>query len=124
MEAENIKYLKTNSKLISYPKPLYEDYSASQKYPVAIALTQFHILLAYADTIKGVCLLNEEVVYEDNYNEAFGKLINVIKDIRTGKCKEIEILKNMFYYQFFEAEHNLYTVHCMQWMFPSVVNLF
>lgn len=89
LEADDIKYLKNNSTLISYPKPLYEDYSASQKYPVAIALTQFHILLAYIDTIKGVCLLNQEVVYEDNYNEAFGKLINVIKDIRTGKWEEL-----------------------------------
>lgn len=50
-----------------------------------MALTQFHILLAYTDTIKGMCLLNQEVVYEDNYNEAFGKLINIIKDVRTGK---------------------------------------
>lgn len=84
MEAESIKYLKEHSSQISYPKPLYEDHSTSQKYPLAIALTQFHILLAYADTIKGVCLLNEEIVYEDNYNEAFGKLINVVKDVRTG----------------------------------------
>lgn len=79
-----MKYLKNKSKLIHYPKPLYEDYSASQKYPLAVALTQFHVLLGYTDTIKGVCLLNEEVIYEDNYNEAFGKLINVVKDIRTG----------------------------------------
>lgn len=85
LEAENISYIKENSKLINYPKPLYEDYSASQKYPLAVALTQFHILLAYTDTTKGICLLNQEVVYEDNYNEAFGKLISVIKDIRTGK---------------------------------------
>ncbi|VEN49877.1 unnamed protein product [Callosobruchus maculatus] len=52
-----------------------------------MALTQFHILLAYSDSIKGMCLLNPEVVYEDNYNEAFGsgRLINIIKDLRTGE---------------------------------------
>lgn len=73
---------------------MYEDYAVSPKYPIAIALTQFHILLAYTDTIKGLCLLNQEVVYEDNYNEAFGKLVNIIKDVRTGKrrCFNIFII--------------------------------
>lgn len=71
-------------KIISFPKPKYEDYSVSQKFPIAIVVTEFHILLAYADMVKGVCLLNEEVVYEDNYNEAFGKLVNILKDSRTG----------------------------------------
>lgn len=57
----------------------------SQKPPFACVLTEFHVLLAYSDTIKGVSLLNKEVVYEDNYNEAFGRLVNIIKDPTTGK---------------------------------------
>lgn len=74
-----------NIKRIPYPKPLYQDYSVSQKPPITLALTEFHALLAYADTIKGISLLNKEIVYEDNYNEAFGRLINLIRDPMTGK---------------------------------------
>ncbi|CAH0563550.1 unnamed protein product [Brassicogethes aeneus] len=82
---ESIASIDKKCKVVGYPKPQYEDYSVSPKYPHSIALTQFHILLAYNDSIKGVCLLNQEVVYEDNYNEAFGRLINIIKDQKTGE---------------------------------------
>lgn len=42
------------------------------------------MLVAYADSIKAVSILNNEIVYEDNYNEAFGKLVNLVKDPVTG----------------------------------------
>jgi hypothetical protein len=51
---DSMSTLKKKTRTIKYPKPLYEDYSVSQKYPSAIALTEFQILLAYTDTIKGV----------------------------------------------------------------------
>lgn len=85
IDNDDFNSLKKNMKQIQYPKPLYEDYSVSEKPPIGVALTEFHILLAYTDTIKGISLLNNEVVYEDNYNEAFGKLVNIIKDPMTGK---------------------------------------
>lgn len=74
---------------------MYEDNSDLKKYPLSIALTQFHILLAYTDTIKGLCLLNQEVVYEDNYNEAFGMLVNVIKDVKTGNHYTIKLFNHI-----------------------------
>lgn len=72
-------------KRIQYTKAL-EGYSVPAKPPITMALTEFHILLGYTDTIKGISLLNSEVVYEDNYNEAFGKLVSVIKDPVTGNA--------------------------------------
>lgn len=83
MEDTNIKSIKLTC--INYPKPLYEDYSLSQKPPFSLVLTEFHVLLAYTDAIKGVSLLNKDLIYEDNYNEAFGKLIDIVKDPMTGK---------------------------------------
>lgn len=82
LETFNLKTAVTT--VIQYPKPLYQDYSLSQKPPFTFLLTEFHVLLAYVDTIKGVSLLNKELIYEDNYNEAFGKLVDVIKDPMTG----------------------------------------
>lgn len=87
MNTLDINYLKAKKYSIPFPKPLYEDYSVSQKAPFALVLTEFHVLLGYSDTIKGMSLLNKELVYEDNYNEAFGRLINVIKDKITGWVK-------------------------------------
>lgn len=71
--------------MIPFPKPSYVDMSVSPKYPMNIVTTQFHVLLAYSDTIKGISLLSKELVYEDNYNEAFGKLINIVRDPFTSK---------------------------------------
>ncbi|KAK3930225.1 Vacuolar protein sorting-associated protein 18-like protein [Frankliniella fusca] len=48
--------------------------------PISFVLTQFHALLMYADHIKFVSLLNNEVVFEDVINEPLGKLINITKD--------------------------------------------
>lgn len=79
--SETLQTITNNSKLIPFPKPLYEDFSTSLKYPTAIAVTEFHALLAYSDVIKGICLLNEEIVYEDNYNEPF----SLTRDSRYGE---------------------------------------
>lgn len=95
-----IATVKDNVSLLPYPKPLYEDYSQSPKYPIAIALTEFHILLAYTDSIKGMCLLSKEVVYEDQYNEAFGKLVSVIRDSRTGNTFLLNFSRQFFNFLF------------------------
>ncbi|XP_023014330.1 vacuolar protein sorting-associated protein 18 dor isoform X2 [Leptinotarsa decemlineata] len=108
---DDIKTIKSKINLIAYPKPLYEDYSVSQKYPIAIALTQFHILLAYSDSIKGICLLNQEVVYEDNYNEAFGKLVNIVKDVQTGEIWAVTE-NAVFRFKITKEERNVWQIFC------------
>lgn len=37
--------------------------------PLSFILTEFHALLMYPDLIKGVSLLNHDVVFEDEFNE-------------------------------------------------------
>lgn len=106
---ETLSTIKSNIKTIPFPKPKYEDYSVSQKFPIAIVVTEFHILLAYADMVKGVCLLNEEVVYEDNYNEAFGKLVNILKDSRTGDIWVISETA-VFQYKVTREERNVWKI--------------
>ncbi|KAL1509544.1 hypothetical protein ABEB36_004259 [Hypothenemus hampei] len=106
-----ISSIKEKIKLLEYPKPPYEDYSQSLKYPFSIAMTEFHILLGYSDSIKGICLLSKEVVYEDQYNEAFGKLVSVVKDSRTG---EIWALSEnaMFRFKVHREERNIWHIFC------------
>ncbi|CAG9821457.1 unnamed protein product [Phaedon cochleariae] len=111
LHSDDIETIKSKKKLVLYPKPVYEDYSVSQKYPVTIALTQFHILLAYTDSIKGVCLLNQEVIYEDNYNEAFGKLVNTVKDIRTGDIWAVTE-NAVFRFKVTREERNVWQIFC------------
>lgn len=108
---DNIKSIESKVNLVKYPKPLYEDYSAPQKNPIGMALTQFHILLAYSDSIKGVCLLNQEVVYEDNYNEAFGRLVNLVKDVRTGEMWAVTE-NSVFRFKVTREERNIWQIFC------------
>lgn len=48
--------------------------------PLAFVLTEFHALLLYPDRVKGISLLNQELIFEDIYNDAFGQLLNIVKD--------------------------------------------
>uniref|UniRef100_A0A6P7GKW2 Vacuolar protein sorting-associated protein 18 homolog n=1 Tax=Diabrotica virgifera virgifera TaxID=50390 RepID=A0A6P7GKW2_DIAVI len=107
---DSIKSIESKTNLIPYPKALYDD-STPQKYPIAVALTQFHILLAYTDSVKGVCLFNQEVVYEDNYNEAFGRLVNLVKDVRTGDIWAITE-NSVFRFRVTREERNIWQIFC------------
>jgi len=53
--------------------------------PRAAYLTQFHALLLYnqgqgADRVKVVCLLNEQVVFDDTYDGTYGSLVGIAHD--------------------------------------------
>ena len=39
--------------------------------PLAFVVTEFHALLLYPDHVKGISLLNHDLVFEDIYNEVF-----------------------------------------------------
>lgn len=37
--------------------------------PINFVLTKFHALLLYSDHVKGISLLNQELIFEDIYND-------------------------------------------------------
>ncbi|XP_066154663.1 vacuolar protein sorting-associated protein 18 homolog isoform X1 [Euwallacea fornicatus] len=113
LKDDKISSIKEKTTLLEYPKPLYEDYSQSPKYPASVAMTEFHILLGYSDGIKGMCLLSKEVVYEDQYNEAFGKLVSVIRDPRTGEIWAMSE-NAMFRFKVHKEERNIWQIFCSQ----------
>ncbi|KOC69473.1 Vacuolar protein sorting-associated protein 18 like protein, partial [Habropoda laboriosa] len=51
--------------------------------PLSFVLTEFHALLVYTDRVKGMSLLNEKLIFEDIYNDAVGKFVNITKDCIT-----------------------------------------
>ncbi|XP_033107072.1 vacuolar protein sorting-associated protein 18 homolog [Anneissia japonica] len=48
--------------------------------PLAVLLTEFHILLLFPDRLRVMCALNEQLVDEDVYQSRFGKLLGICKD--------------------------------------------
>lgn len=41
--------------------------------PLNFVLTEFHVLLLYNDHVKGISLLNQELIFEDIYNDVSRK---------------------------------------------------
>lgn len=70
----------TNTKLISYGKDI-EDAGTN---PVGMALTEFHMLIAYPTRMRAMCWLNEQVILEDVIPERFGRLLGIKKDLLRG----------------------------------------
>lgn len=86
-------------------------YGEVQRPPFVFELTEFHVLLGYPDSIKGISLLNKELVYEDNYNEAFGRLNNVIKDRVTGEIWAVTE-NTLFRFKVTREERNVWQIYC------------
>lgn len=43
--------------------------SQTTSAPLSFVLTEFHALLLYPDHVKGMSLLNQELIFEDVYND-------------------------------------------------------
>lgn len=72
--------LTVDTKLMPYPT---DDSERSSK-PMAIVLTEFHVLILFPDRLKAVCVLNEQLIHEDTFSERFGKLLGMCKDPLRG----------------------------------------
>lgn len=62
-----------NMSLVSYSKNSIEETdlnsSGSNHLPKSLVSTDFHVLLLYKGQVKAVCVLNDEVIFEDVYDE-------------------------------------------------------
>jgi len=48
--------------------------------PKTAFITQFHALMLFKDRVKGVCLLNEQSVFDDSYDGTYGGLVGLAHD--------------------------------------------
>ncbi|XP_052859668.1 vacuolar protein sorting-associated protein 18 homolog [Anopheles cruzii] len=77
--------------LIPFPEPREVPVPASSHKvaakstcPVSFILTDFHALLVFADHVTAISLLDYQVIYEEYFVEQYGKLINIVKDMRSN----------------------------------------
>lgn len=104
---QNSNSLFTQSTLITYPTNGEEKETA----PLSFALTEFHALLMYADRVKIISLLSHELVYEDIYTEAHGKLRSVIRDSKKRTIWAVTDI-SVFRYKVIREERNLWRIYC------------
>lgn len=103
---QNSNTLFTQGELINYPA----ETEPKDEAPLSFVLTEFHVLLMYSDKVKAISLLNQELVYEDTYSSAHGKLKNIIKD---PKRKTIWAVtdKAVFRYKVVREERNVWRIY-------------
>uniref|UniRef100_A0A182QU31 Vacuolar protein sorting-associated protein 18 homolog n=1 Tax=Anopheles farauti TaxID=69004 RepID=A0A182QU31_9DIPT len=79
--------------LITYPEPRFVPPSSTNNShkvtpktncPLSFVLTDFHALLLYADHVSAISLLDYQVVYEEYFVEQYGRLLNIVKDVRSN----------------------------------------
>jgi hypothetical protein len=52
--------------------------------PCAFLLTEFHVLLAYEHCVRGVCVLNQQTVFECDLDPGEGKIRGLARDPISG----------------------------------------
>ncbi|XP_023247214.1 vacuolar protein sorting-associated protein 18 homolog [Copidosoma floridanum] len=104
--------LLVNQQMLPCPETSLLSSSTSRKHstPLSFVLTEFHALLLYNDHVKGISLLNQELIFEDLYNDAFGKLINIIKDPATGSIWAYSE-RAVFKYKVTREDRNVWQVY-------------
>ena len=48
--------------------------------PLAFLVTEFHILLAYEHKVRGICILNQQTVFEYGVDPGEGKIKGLARD--------------------------------------------
>ncbi|KAK2189905.1 hypothetical protein NP493_94g03000 [Ridgeia piscesae] len=65
-----------DTSLIEYPGDEMEE----APLPLSIVLTEFHLLILYPNRLKAICVLNQQLIYDEGFPDKFGKLVNMCKD--------------------------------------------
>ncbi|XP_064540264.1 vacuolar protein sorting-associated protein 18 homolog isoform X2 [Drosophila montana] len=79
--------------------------------PKSFVLTEYHAVLLYADYIKAICLLNQELVYYETFDEArVGKPLNMERDAVTGAIY-VYTDKAVFTLRITREERNIWRIY-------------
>lgn len=65
-----------NQQMLTCPETslMGSNVSQNSSVPLSFVLTEFHALLLYSDHVKGISLLNQELIFEDVYNDVCEQL--------------------------------------------------
>uniref|UniRef100_A0A8D8CPT7 Vacuolar protein sorting-associated protein 18 homolog n=1 Tax=Culex pipiens TaxID=7175 RepID=A0A8D8CPT7_CULPI len=78
--------------------------------PLSFVLTDFHAILLYTDHVTAISLLNYQVVYEEYFVEQYGKLANVVKDVRSN-VTYVYSNKMIFRYKIINEQRNAWRLY-------------
>lgn len=71
-------------------------YNTAKTNPISFILTEFHAVLLYSNHITAISVIDKETVCSDYVDEAYGKLIAITKDAKTGNiwlCSDRVVFK-------------------------------
>ncbi|CAL4082298.1 unnamed protein product [Meganyctiphanes norvegica] len=68
-----------NKTLLTYPESVSPD-----AQPCGMILTEFHVLIVWLDKVRGMCILNNQVVFEDIIPEECGRIMGLSQDKEKG----------------------------------------
>jgi len=79
--------------------------------PKAFVLTEYHAVLLYADHVRAICLLNQEQVYQEAFDEArVGKPLSIERDELTGSIY-VYTVKTVFNLRVTREERNVWRIY-------------
>ncbi|KAH8273508.1 hypothetical protein KR018_008628, partial [Drosophila ironensis] len=82
-----------------------------QSIPKAFVLTEYHALLLYADHMRAICLLNQELVYREHFDEGrVGRPLNIERDEVTGEIY-VYTVKTVFKVRVRREERNVWRIY-------------
>ena len=99
-----------DTKLIQYVR---DDDEKPDSSPLSIVLTEFHILVLFADRMKVLCSLNEQLVYNDLFTERFGSLLGLCRD-PVRETIWAFTPKAVFKYRVFKESRNVWQIYLDQ----------
>lgn len=68
-------------RMIPYPsQSMAASSTATPEPPVAISMTEFHVLMLYPSKLLAISKLNQEIVFEQGFKERFGEMRGMVTD--------------------------------------------
>ncbi|XP_054289696.1 vacuolar protein sorting-associated protein 18 homolog isoform X1 [Macrosteles quadrilineatus] len=86
------------------------NYPASAPAPLNFVLTEFHVLLLYPNKVVGLSILNQSMVFEDLYNESYGRLVTITKDPTKGTVWVIAE-RTVYRYKISREDRNVWQIY-------------
>lgn len=104
--------------LLQYPRDKGEPAK-----PLSVLVTEFHVLVLFPDKMKAMCILNEQLVFQDAFVETHGRMLGVVKDPLKGtiwayaeravfKYKVINEARNVWQVYLEKGEFDLAKQYC------------
>ncbi|KMZ07689.1 vacuolar protein sorting-associated protein 18 homolog [Drosophila simulans] len=96
---------------LDFEKTMHLSYGERRlNIPKAFVLTEYHAVLLYADHVRAICLLNQEQVYQEAFDEArVGKPLSIERDELTGSIY-VYTVKTVFNLRVTREERNVWRI--------------